>query len=357
MAFLFERKDSRFWWCGFRDRNNKRVNKSTGIVKTHKSIDKKAAMDVAFQLEEEANESPPMTIGEWSKIWFKRKQTECKPATIEAYENTIEKMMAVWGAGLELNKMTPQDASRFRDRLASTLAESTANTRLKISRSILQAAVDEDHLEKNPFRGMKRIRSNEIKVERKRFSMDQIDKLLSIADPEMQSMIRWGLYTGQRIGDISRLQWDQVDIEKRTVRIRTRKTGKLLVIPLPGHFVDSFSSNREESGPVHPHIFEIVNRSGKTSTISNRFAVLLYKAGLRNEHPRNGKARVPGRRERSEYSFHSLRDTATSLMHEAGIPPATIQALIGHDSERVHATYVKIGEESMRSAANSMPEI
>ena len=34
----------------------------------------------------------------------------------------------------------------------------------------------------------------------------------------------------------------------------------------------------------------------------------------------------------NELSFHSLRRTATTLLHEAGVPPSVAQALIGHDS-------------------------
>jgi hypothetical protein len=36
-------------------------------------------------------------------------------------------------------------------------------------------------------------------------------------------------------------------------------------------------------------------------------------------------------------SFHSLRRTATSLLHEAGVPRTVAQGLIGHDSEEVHS--------------------
>jgi hypothetical protein len=49
--------------------------------------------------------------------------------------------------------------------------------------------------------------------------------------------------------------------------------------------------------------------------------------------------------------------TATTLMHEAGIPPALVQAMVGHDSETMHQHYIGVGQEAMKAAANELPEL
>ena len=60
------------------------------------------------------------------------------------------------------------------------------------------------------------------------------------------------------------------------------------------------------------------------------FADLLAQAGLRAaRHAKSAGAK-------SALSFHSLRHTATTLLHEGGVPAAVAQALIGHDSEGDH---------------------
>jgi integrase len=56
-------------------------------------------------------------------------------------------------------------------------------------------------------------------------------------------------------------------------------------------------------------------------------------------------------------SFHSLRHSATSFLHEAGIPAAVAQAFVGHDSEAIHALYTHVGAESLQKAANALPEL
>jgi len=44
-------------------------------------------------------------------------------------------------------------------------------------------------------------------------------------------------------------------------------------------------------------------------------------------------------------------------LHEAGVPAAVAQALIGHDSEAMHELYVSVGREALEKAAAALPEI
>jgi site-specific recombinase XerD len=45
------------------------------------------------------------------------------------------------------------------------------------------------------------------------------------------------------------------------------------------------------------------------------------------------------------------------LLHEAGVPAAVVQSLIGHDSEEVHQLYVAVGKEALASAAARLPDL
>jgi len=62
-----------------------------------------------------------------------------------------------------------------------------------------------------------------------------------------------------------------------------------------------------------------------------------------------------GRRKINALSFHSLRRTATTLLHEAGVPSTVAQALIGHDSAEVHSDYITVGREALRNAVKLFP--
>jgi hypothetical protein len=45
------------------------------------------------------------------------------------------------------------------------------------------------------------------------------------------------------------------------------------------------------------------------------------------------------------------------FLHEAGVPAAVGQALIGHDSKAMHELYVSVGREALEKAAAALPEI
>jgi len=125
--------------------------------------------------------------------------------------------------------------------------------------------------------------------------------------------------------------------------------------------VESLPADDNPQAPLHPRAFAILSRIGKASALSNAFGDLLVQAGLRAKNPREshrsrGTGRS-GRRRINELSFHSLRRTATSFLHESGVPSTVAQALIGHDSEEVHSDYIKIGRDALRNAVNLFPAL
>jgi integrase len=94
--------------------------------------------------------------------------------------------------------------------------------------------------------------------------------------------------------------------------------------------------------------------------LSQGFYDILADVGLverrKRQHAGTGKGRS-NRRTFHEVSFHALRHTATSLMKNAGISPAIVQDLIGHESEAVSAHYTHVDERAKRRAIKSLPDI
>jgi integrase len=174
-------------------------------------------------------------------------------------------------------------------------------------------------------------------------------------------MILFGLYSGQRLGDVATLRWNNIDLARNELRLSTRKTGKTMILPLAAPLRKHIKSLRfadDPSAAIHPKAFDLVERQHKTGNLSNQFADLLAAAGLREKknHKSTGKGRG-SRRIVEPLSFHSLRRTATTILHEAGVPAAVARALIGHDSEAIHELYVSVGREALQKAAAALPEI
>ena len=166
---------------------------------------------------------------------------------------------------------------------------------------------------------------------------------------------------GQRLSDVANLTWSNIDLQRAELRLHTRKTDKRLIIPLAPpllQHLESLPSSDNPSQPLHPRAFALLQKEGRTATISNQFTELLAVAGLRPHKgcQSTGKGRDSAR-EQSSLSFHSLRATATTLLHEAGVPAAVCQALIGHDSEAIHQLYVTVGKQALVSTAAALPAL
>jgi integrase len=118
------------------------------------------------------------------------------------------------------------------------------------------------------------------------------------------------------------------------------------------------SKGTAETKYVFPTAKAWLKGGQRVGTLSNQFQKLMADAGLapKRSHTQTKQGRN-GTREVSELSFHSLRHTLTSLMKSAGVSPAIVQEFVGHDSKAVSQNYTHIDTETLRRAAETLPNI
>jgi integrase len=236
------------------------------------------------------------------------------------------------------------------------------NHGVKFLRMVFRAAREDATIADNPAEFVRVVKAVGQRNSRRPFTLPELRALLSVADEEWKSMILFGLYSGQRLGDVARLTLANLDLQAGELRLATAKTGKRIIQPLAGPLkahVESLPVTDDPQAPIHPRAFETVHRQGKTGGLSNQFAVLLSQAGLRGKAPHR-KTHGQGRGIKSSsggLSFHCLRHTAVSLLKEAGVPAATVMELVGHDSAQMSEHYTHIGSESLRKAAEAFPDL
>ena len=204
-------------------------------------------------------------------------------------------------------------------------------------------------------------------IARRPFTLEELQLILTNSNEEWHSMILTSLYTGgQRLGDIACLKWDAVDFEKGTLYIRTQKRGKPLVIPLWSRLRSLLKERypHRVNEYIHPSAARKYQHAGKASPLSVEFGKILFTSGLVERDPS-----LAGKRYRKEYgtsqdktrhknalSFHSLRYTATTLLHEAGVPPMIVQKIVGHDSAKIHEGYAAFSLRESEDAFDRLPQ-
>jgi integrase len=276
-----------------------------------------------------------ISLRAFAREWLETKKAETSPRTIYLYRQSVERLLEHLGAKADepISEVGRADLLKFRNALSERgLASQTVNDHVKCAKMLFKAARRDGLLSEDPSEFIANIPRERNAGIKRPFSTQQLRAVLAVADPEWRSLILFGLYTGQRLGDLARLPFSAIDLNAGELSFRTAKTGRIMAIPLAAPLrkhIESLpwpSGGRQMETPVHPRAFAIIDAQGRSSTLSREFGELLAKAGLRTKrsHQSRGVTRE-GARTASQLSFHSLRRTATTLLHEAGIPQAVAQ--------------------------------
>jgi integrase len=297
--------------------------------------------------------------------FLERTRGEVAAATATKYDHVARRFLEFLGglAEQDIALLKREDITGYRDAEAKRSSPSTANGYLKVVRIFFAAAEADGLLVRNESRLVKLLKTKDGGAKRRAFTLEELKRVLAVAEPEWRSMILTGLYTGARLGDIARMTWQAVDLEQGIIRFQTRKTGRAMVIPIADplrtHF-ESLPAGDNPHEPLHPRAFQIASLQGRTGSLSNQFAAILADAGL-IEHrshaaAKDGKGRS-AKRAASEVTFHSLRHTATSWLKSAGVSDAIAMDIIGHESAEISRHYTHIGDSAKRDAVNQLPNV
>ena len=380
MSFLTKRNRSPYWWAGWIGPDGRKIYRSTKCEKREDAMlvlsawqgatnkaragmltedqVRRVAADLFLRATGETVERS--SVREYLEGWAKRKELEIADASAGEYRRIAEGFVASMGARADkdLSIVTAKHVLAWRDGEAGRIAASTANKSLKILRGAWSQAVKQGLVTTNPFKAVDTIKEQKtFETTRRAFTLDEMRRILAVAGGEWRGIILFGLYTGQRLSDITGLCWNQIDVEEGVVRFVTAKTGAVLDIPLAGPLVDWIGAAKTPKNPNAP-LFPTA-KDCTVSMNSKAFAKILVAAGLRKELP-NHKGTGKGRnatREASEVTFHCLRHTATSLLKNAGVSDVVARAIIGHQTEAVSRVYTHIEAKTMRRAIDALEDV
>lgn len=161
-------------------------------------------------------------------------------------------------AGRDILDISRRDIVDFCNSLIETKSTDAANRYLKIVRMIFKAARRDEYILQNPAQDVEVIKDRDgDEGGRRARTVPEIRAVLAIADPEWQSLIEFGLYTGQRLGDLARLRFSNIDLEQDVVRLVSGKIGKRLSVPIAAPLREHILSL---SHPDDPHAALILVR-------------------------------------------------------------------------------------------------
>lgn len=225
-----------------------------------------------------------------------------KPRTKADYDKVLDLMERGWG-NLDPRKVKRRNFLKLRDDNAKSVR--FANYCIQVSGPLMEHCIDLGWRDDNPARGVVLLKAET--EPRKPWPQELIKKYRETATGRELLLFEMCLGTGQRIGDVLKMKWG--DIEDDGINVRQNKTGKPLWVPLTKGLRDALSDTEKRS------VFILTNHRA-TGPWSYRGASQAVR-GVRNTIGA------------LDYDIHALRHTAASELASAGCDDETIAAVTG----------------------------
>ena len=378
MASIQRGHGSKYWQASFRLPDGRWALRST------KQTDKKIALRVANEYEAAAAKArsglmterqardviariyeigngeplPFASVVDYIGQWLTNKEATCAAASMLSYRSYAKNFLVFLGdkKTLPLERIGINEARAYRNHRLQYVSRRTVENEIKSMRTIWSDAEKDGLIRENPWQRVELGKRDA--GTRRAFTDRELEVLLSHATGEWRGMVLFGLYTGQRLGDLACLTWRNVDVMQNEVRLVTSKTKRSMVIPMASplrQYAMTLDAPDNPSLPVFPRAYEAFKSVGRTSTLSRQFTDLLRDCGLVTGSKSHKVKR--DERAKNELSFHSLRHTTTTLLKSAGVSDAVAREIVGHDNEDVSRNYTHIPMETLRDAMAKMPEV
>jgi len=203
----------------------------------------------------------------------------------------------------------------------------TVNRYLALMRCLLRMARDEwQWIDTFP-----KIRLLSGEVERDRWLTREESKgLIAACPPHLAAMVRFALATGCRAREITGLEWNRVDLERRTAWLNHTKNGTPRGVPLNA---DAVSVLEAEHGKHPRYCFTYNGEPIRWELTNTGWHNALSKAGI------------------TDFRFHDLRHTWASWHRQAGTSCDELKELGGWKSRVMVDRYAKYATEHLEVAA------
>ena len=292
---------------------------------------------------------------------YLKARSDRRPKTLRADASTLNLFAGSLRAGALVQHVEQRHVKKFLSQDLKATTRHTYHTRLK---TFFGWCLDQGMIRENP---MRRLVKPKLKHKEKQFlTQPQYEQLLRCieADATMKEsgavkqaslkpgevrwladVVRFGIGTGLRLGELTALRWSAVDLYSHLITVRvtngfTTKTGHERTIPVEGEALDVLQRhNDKRDSEADSHVFKGLSRRKGTKEklnddyLSKRF---LYYVRL---------AKLP-----DGLSFHSLRHTYISWMIMKGVPVPVVQKRAGHADIKTTMGYAHLAPESLRSA-------
>ena len=305
------------------------------------------------------------TVGAWAEHWYRLYAwPNLRDSTRRSYEGLIRQRVVPALGDIPLKKLKPQDIQKLYNDMRDhgrirTGKKSKPGLSASYVRSLhtmlhgcLERAVKERLIVRNPCDDCipPKLQKTEMKI------LPQEDVRTYLAEAERRGVLAMfflELCTGLRKGELVALRWEDLDTEKRTLRVDKQAVslpggGVKVTRPKTETSIRTISVSKEvirlleeehAKHPENPYMFPSPVTGGMyyPDAINGLHEKILKSTGL------------------AHIRLHDLRHTAASVMLQNGVDVRTLSAMLGHaDAGFTLRTYTHTTNRQQAEAADMM---
>jgi len=165
-----------------------------------------------------------------------------------------------------------------------------------------------------------------------------IDNLYRTVHPSVKDVLEFLYHSGWRSKEVTKLEWQDVDVEGGMVRLRreNNKTKKVRMLPLIGELQNIIERRLTERRMDCPFVF---HRSGKpVKSFRKAWETACEAIGQPDLVP------------------HDMRRSATRNFRKAGLSENEGMAMTGHQTNSIYRRYDIIDEEDMKESMEKVQD-
>lgn len=314
--------------------------------------------------------------------WLQSVKPILKPATWESYDKTVSGKIKPYfeQKNYKFKDMKPETFTEYFVFLAQQgksngeggLSYKTVKNIRGVLSSAYEYAIENSYIKDNPvLKSRMPSFAHSIKSDVPEYSAEQVRKLLLFAkenDSHIYIFLLLALYTGLRKGELLALTWDDVDYDKKLLRVNKSRTGSRKAITTQITTPKTESSNRKI--PLNDTVLEALKAEkkrqdehaeilGKGYDKSSSFIIrtVLGKPYVNLSAINRVVNRLTEKAGLPHCTIHGFRHSVASILDDNGVPIQDISVLLGHESvqttERIYINRRKTAKETTINALDS----
>ncbi|MBQ8635824.1 site-specific integrase [bacterium] len=289
------------------------------------------------------------------KYWKYYAELHLKETSLSCYQNCLSHLLPVIG-DLKVLEITPNTMNEYiRIKQSTTnLSNTTINKHLVLAKSILNHAIDNGLLARNPLDRLKKLKEEQI--EQQCLTQKEVYAVLEVAKkhyPDFYPLLITAIFTGARQGELFVLTWDKINFVEGYIKIDRRVHNKTIDTP------KTRSSNRKINLP--DEVIRVLKEWRLRCPHSEMNLVFPNdNGGFLDRHNVRKRQLNPVLRRAgvSEIRFHDLRHTFASLLLANDAHPKYVQDQMGHASIKITMdTYSHLLPEAHKKGVETLNKI